>query len=136
MTPQHKSDLEIVARAAMIQNSLGRPEGTVAVTKSIVGRIEDALGITVGSAASTGRGVAQGRTSPAIEGISQGAKFFNRQAARASAAAWDEALANPEAAKLLVGLAKGKATPMQSARLYTYLISSGMMRSESDEDRP
>jgi len=136
LTPQHKSDLEIVARAAMIQNSLGRPEGTVAVTKSIVGRIEDALGITVGSAASTGRGVAQGRTSPAIEGISQGAKFFNRQAARASAAAWDEALANPEAAKLLVGLAKGKATPMQSARLYTYLISSGMMRSESDEDRP
>lgn len=136
LTPQHRADLTAIARAAEIQNRLGRPEGTSVVPKSIVGTIQDALGITVGSAASTARGVAQGRTSLPIEAAAQGAKFANRQAKNASDAAWEEALSNPEAAKQVAAVVRGKPTGAQIQKLRAYLLASGVMHAEGRDNAP
>lgn len=136
LTPQHKADLIAVARAAQIQNRVGRPEGSTVVPKSIVGTIEDHLGITVGSAASTGRGVAQGRTSLPIEAAAQAGKFFNRQAKNASNAAWEEALSNPEAARMVAAVVRGKPTVQQTQKLRAYLLSSGVMHAEGRDNEP
>ena len=133
LTPEHKAALTSIAQAAKMQNTIGRPEGTVAIPKSIVGKIQDSMGITVGSAASTARGVAQGRTSLPIEAAAQGVKFFNRQAANASNAAWDEALSNPAAAKMVQNLVQGK-TQAQTTKLRAYLLSAGVMSQEPDKE--
>lgn len=136
LTPQHKADLQAIARAAQIQGRLGRPEGSAVVPKSIIGTIQDALGVTVGSAASTARGVAQGRTSLPIEMAAQGAKFANRQAKNASDAAWEEALSNPEAAKMVAAVVRGKPTIQQTQKLRAYLLASGAMHAEGRDNAP
>lgn len=136
LTPQHRADLQAIARAAQIQNRLGRPEGSAVVPKSIVGTIQDALGVTVGSAASTARGVAQGRTSLPIEMAAQGSKFLNRQAKTASDAAWEEALSNPEAAKMVAAVVRGKPTVQQTQKLRAYLLASGAMHAEGRDNAP
>lgn len=133
-TPEHLSSLENIARAAKMQDSIPRPTGTVATPKSIIGKIGDSLGISAQSAASTMRGVAQGRTSLAMEGIAQGTKFLNRQSAKASNAAWDEALSNPEAAKMVANMVRGKPTTAQAAKLRTYLLAGGVTAAEPSDE--
>lgn len=134
LTPEHKAALTDIAQAAKMQNAVPRPTGTVAVPKSILGTIQDSLGITVGSAASTARGVAQGRTSLPIEAAAQGVKFFNRQAAKASNAAWNEALSNPEAAKIVQNAVKG-GTKVQSTKLRAYLVTAGLMPKNDEQSK-
>lgn len=131
LTPEHLKSLNDVADAAAIMGRRARPEGASAIPKSIAGQISDAVGLTPGSAAASALSVARGRTNPLTEVMGQGLRVWNKQTERLSNAAWDEALSNPDMARTVATVVKaGKATPIQVHRMYTHLVSAGLVGGE------
>jgi hypothetical protein len=125
--PSHLKSLRDVLAASRAIGQLPRPTGTVDMPGSLADKGAEKLGISVPSLLQRVLSVKQGRMSPEYGVADVGMRVLRSFSNREAAAVWKEALYNPKVAQdLNTMVSGGKATPIQLARMKSYLLSVGM----------
>ena len=131
LDPSHLADLETVAKAATIHTRAPRPVGTAETPQSALGALGSVSGVTVPSAAGSILSIIRGRTSPYTEIPMQALKVLNKNAELTTLHAWQAALDDPKAARMLADNIRHTPTPLRIKHMRTYLLTSGAMQLEN-----
>lgn len=130
LDPSHIADLETVAKAAEIHARAPRPVGTSETPQSSLSALGNVSGVTIPSAAGSLLSIARGRTSPYTEIPMQALKALNRNAEITTLHAWQAALDDPRAARMLADNIRHQVTPLRIKHMRAYLLTSGAMQLE------
>lgn len=132
LTPDHLASLQKVIKAATIEGRLPRPKGAVDQPGTLADRTAGKTGISVTGMLSRAYNVAKGYTSPLYAATDIGLRAWHHVSGAEIDAAWREALSNPKVAQNLAMVSGGKPTAIQMKRLKTYLLTAGVVDTNSE----
>jgi hypothetical protein len=113
-SPEHRADLEKIAKVSEMLNRAPAPKGSVQLPKSMAGKFADVTGNSLPGITAAVTNVERGRSNPFYEFFKSGVALWGRQHQRAVDAARREALTNPDMARTMSSaLGLKQPTPMQ-----------------------